>query len=162
MRLSIPGPRILCPMCDHTARTGCSPTQRVDVGSRTPAIRSTPDSTRCSCYVLLCPMTDRPASWRMPTPKQMEKLAALVGREAAETCPAGPLDAMPLGRPRRPPRRRQAARPSGPNPTYLRCTLTRAAGLVPAVRAHRRNTEGRRGPTVRAAGDLERSRAATA
>lgn len=40
-------------------------------------------------------MTDRPASWRMPTPKQMEKLAALVGREAAETCPAGPLDAMP-------------------------------------------------------------------
>jgi hypothetical protein len=25
------------------------------------------------------PMTDRPASWRMPTPKQMEKLAARVG-----------------------------------------------------------------------------------
>ncbi|WGS02621.1 hypothetical protein MTX26_09825 [Bradyrhizobium sp. ISRA443] len=27
-------------------------------------------------------MTDRPASWRMPTPKQMEKMAALVGRNA--------------------------------------------------------------------------------
>ena len=26
-------------------------------------------------------MTDRPASWRMPTPKQMEKMAAAVGRK---------------------------------------------------------------------------------
>ena len=25
-------------------------------------------------------MTDRPASWRMPTPKQMDEMAALVGR----------------------------------------------------------------------------------
>jgi len=28
-------------------------------------------------------MTDRPASWRMPTPKQMEKMAAAVGRKAS-------------------------------------------------------------------------------
>jgi hypothetical protein len=27
-------------------------------------------------------MTDHPASWRMPTPKQMEKMAAAVGRKA--------------------------------------------------------------------------------
>jgi hypothetical protein len=27
-------------------------------------------------------MTDRPASWRMPTPKQMEKMAAAVDRKA--------------------------------------------------------------------------------
>jgi hypothetical protein len=26
-------------------------------------------------------MTDRPASWRMPTPKQMEKLAAEAARK---------------------------------------------------------------------------------
>ena len=25
-------------------------------------------------------MTDRPASWRMPNPKEMDKMAALVGR----------------------------------------------------------------------------------
>src|SRR5581483_2147055 len=30
-------------------------------------------------------MTDRPASWRMPTPKQMEKMAAAVGRNAPRT-----------------------------------------------------------------------------
>jgi hypothetical protein len=32
-------------------------------------------------------MTDRPASWRMPTPKQMEKLAAEASRKTA--LPAG-------------------------------------------------------------------------
>lgn len=49
---------------------------------------------------LLCSnqvMTDRPASWRMPTPKQMEKLAKASGvrtnvRPAARPCPA---DEMP-------------------------------------------------------------------
>ncbi|WP_407120210.1 hypothetical protein [Bradyrhizobium sp. STM 3561] len=34
-------------------------------------------------------MTDRPASWRMPTPKQMEKLAAEAGRRRAPSA-AGP------------------------------------------------------------------------
>nr|WP_092260802.1 hypothetical protein [Bradyrhizobium sp. Rc3b] len=29
-------------------------------------------------------MTDRPASWRMPIPKQMEKMAALAGRSAPQ------------------------------------------------------------------------------
>jgi hypothetical protein len=38
-------------------------------------------------------MTDRPASWRMPTPKQMEKLAAEAVRSAAPsaTAPDAPL-----------------------------------------------------------------------
>jgi hypothetical protein len=39
-------------------------------------------------------MTDRPASWRMPTPKQMEKLAAEASRESG--VPAGaPEDPLP-------------------------------------------------------------------
>jgi hypothetical protein len=40
-------------------------------------------------------MTDRPASWRMPTPKQMEKLAAAVGRQPCRIPTAGPADPMP-------------------------------------------------------------------
>jgi hypothetical protein len=39
-------------------------------------------------------MIDRPASWRMPTPKQMEKLAAVVGKEPRRTPTPGPGDAM--------------------------------------------------------------------
>jgi hypothetical protein len=39
-------------------------------------------------------MTDRPASWRMPTPKQMEKLAAEASRKPA--LPAGaPEEPLP-------------------------------------------------------------------
>jgi hypothetical protein len=40
-------------------------------------------------------MTDRPASWRMPTPKQMEKLAAEAARrpEAPAAAPDAPLPA---------------------------------------------------------------------
>ena len=42
-------------------------------------------------------MTDRPASWRMPTPKQMEKLAAAaaVRANAAPARTPGPGDEMP-------------------------------------------------------------------
>ena len=40
-------------------------------------------------------MTDRPASWRMPTPKQMEKLAASLGGKAIGARPLGPQDEMP-------------------------------------------------------------------
>jgi hypothetical protein len=40
-------------------------------------------------------MTDRPASWRMPTPKQMDKWAAAVGREPPLTPSLGPGDTMP-------------------------------------------------------------------
>jgi hypothetical protein len=39
-------------------------------------------------------MTDRPASWRMPTPKQMEKLAAEAARKLAVPAPA-PDEALP-------------------------------------------------------------------
>jgi hypothetical protein len=40
-------------------------------------------------------MTDRPASWRMPTPKQMEKLAAEATHQAANSvaAPDAPLPA---------------------------------------------------------------------
>jgi len=37
---------------------------------------------QCSCYVLITFMSDRPASWRMPTLKQMEKMAAERGKPA--------------------------------------------------------------------------------
>jgi hypothetical protein len=40
-------------------------------------------------------MTDRPASWRMPTPKQMERLAAAAGRNPRSTPNPGPGDPMP-------------------------------------------------------------------
>jgi hypothetical protein len=54
----------------------------------------------CSLYVLLGGMSDRPASWRMPTEKQMEKLAADAARREATAGPApsptpGPADDMP-------------------------------------------------------------------
>jgi hypothetical protein len=40
-------------------------------------------------------MTDRPASWRMPTPKQMEKMARLVGRKAPPVPGPAPDDDLP-------------------------------------------------------------------
>jgi hypothetical protein len=46
------------------------------------------DSTRLFLLCSIPEMTDRPASWRMPTPKQMEKLAAAVRKP-------GPLAAAP-------------------------------------------------------------------
>ncbi|SCB54125.1 hypothetical protein GA0061098_102380 [Bradyrhizobium shewense] len=49
----------------------------------------------CSLYVPITAMTNRPASWRMPTPKQMENLAASMGRAPARERPLGPADDMP-------------------------------------------------------------------
>jgi hypothetical protein len=40
-------------------------------------------------------MTDRPASWRMPTQKQIERLPAPVDRQAPKAPAAGPADTMP-------------------------------------------------------------------
>jgi hypothetical protein len=40
-------------------------------------------------------MTDRPESWRMPTPKQIEKLAAVVGRKAPPVGGLAPDDDLP-------------------------------------------------------------------
>jgi hypothetical protein len=40
-------------------------------------------------------MTDRPASWRMPTPKQMDKMAAAVGRKAPTARGLAPDDNLP-------------------------------------------------------------------
>jgi len=43
-------------------------------------------------YVL---MADRPASWRMPTPKQMQKMAAAVGKTALASPGLAPDAALP-------------------------------------------------------------------
>ena len=40
-------------------------------------------------------MSDRPASWRMPTPKQMDRMAAAVGRKAPAAPEQAPSDDMP-------------------------------------------------------------------
>src|SRR5258708_39763827 len=40
-------------------------------------------------------MTDRPASWRMPTPTQMEKMAAAVGRKAPPARGLAPDEDLP-------------------------------------------------------------------
>jgi hypothetical protein len=40
-------------------------------------------------------MTDRPASWRMPTRKQMELMARAVGRNAPPPPAVGPGDTLP-------------------------------------------------------------------
>jgi hypothetical protein len=50
----------------------------------------------CSSYVLIENMSDRPASWRMPTPEQMEKLAAKPDRHPKPAGPTpGPGDDLP-------------------------------------------------------------------
>jgi|SRR5690349_2040932 len=40
-------------------------------------------------------MTDRPASWRMPTPKQMDKMARAVDRKAPNARALAPDDDLP-------------------------------------------------------------------
>jgi hypothetical protein len=40
-------------------------------------------------------MTDRPASWRMPTPKQVQRMANVIGRNAPAKPTPGPADEMP-------------------------------------------------------------------
>jgi hypothetical protein len=54
----------------------------------------------CSLYVLMDSMNDRPASWRMPTEKQMEKLAKDAARretaaDSGTIRSPGPADEMP-------------------------------------------------------------------
>ena len=63
-------------------------------------------------------MTDRPASWRMPTPKQMEKLAASRRQGAPHARTPGPDDdhaaRILASRPGRPACRRQPEPPAPP------------------------------------------------
>ena len=50
----------------------------------------------CSLYVLIDGMTNHSASWRMPTEKQMEKLAGEATRRATQASPqSGPADPLP-------------------------------------------------------------------
>src|SRR4051794_24136345 len=65
-------------------------------------------------------MSNRPASWRMPTRKEMEKMAAsAVGRDEPPTHTPGPVDDMP--------------------PEYWQCVLDEAATegrpAAPSIRA---------------------------
>jgi hypothetical protein len=107
-------------------------------------------------------MTDRPASWRMPTPKQMEKVAAEAARRpCAARCGAGcAASGRILGRAaqgssrrrRRPDARTKAVGDPAP----------RVARLLPPLRADRGDPNRRRGPPLRRQGSLEGRRAAAA
>ena len=108
-------------------------------------------------------MTDRPASWRMPTPKQMEKLAAEAARRAgALRCGSGcaaPGRILGIGAQR--PSRRRDRRPDAAA-TSVGNSAPRAARLLPPLRADRRNPDRRCSPTVWRQRGLEGRRAAAA
>src|ERR1700677_2643498 len=101
-------------------------------------------------------MTDRPASWRMPTPRQMEKLAAAaVDRQACATRPFGPADEMP-------PEYWQAVlddavadtRPTGsPIQKQRLCEIQRHVLRVECRRCGRTTIEIQKADAVRLAGD---------
>ena len=101
-------------------------------------------------------MTDRPASWRMPTPKQMEKLAAAVGREPRRIPTPGPGDAMPpeyWEAVLRDPLADASPMPPGrldPDAAAVRNSPARSEGVVLPLRPHRRDPEGRCRPPLRA------------
>jgi hypothetical protein len=61
------------------------------------AIRADNRLNFCSLYVLLVDMKDHPASWRMPTPKQMDKLAieAIRRKPAADSAGMDAADMPP-------------------------------------------------------------------
>ena len=158
---SAPDLRALHPPCYHMAT------------SRSPAYRAgaTPPSANCTTFRLdsHASMSNRPASWRTPPAKQMDKMAAeaAVGRNASAARPTDPADPMPAeywdavlkdartdDRPPnpsiRPQRLSQIAR------HLLRVTCTRCSRIVeiqkvdvcPALRSGRR-LEGRRSTTAR-------------
>lgn len=97
---------------------------------------------------------ERPASWRMPSPRQMEKLAREAARrpdrEQPESSPDGPLPDELWDAVLADPRRRKAAA-AGPamlpfgNPAS--CAPSRMHALLP----HCRNSEGRCGQILWAA-----------
>src|SRR5580658_783603 len=108
-------------------------------------------------------MTNRPASWRMPTPRQMEKLAAAaVDWQACATRPVGPADEMP-------PEYWQAVLADAVEPRRSRCpdaaepnSSTYSEGGLPPLRQDRRDPEGGRRPALRSGRDLEGCRSAPA
>jgi hypothetical protein len=96
-------------------------------------------------------MTERPASWRMPTPKQMEKLAAAVGREPRGT-PVRATDAHRiLGRAPTGPapcHRTRAAAPLRPSAAALRNSPAYSEGVLLPLCPDRPDPEGRCRPTL--------------
>ena len=99
----------------------------------------------------------------MPTPRQMEKLAAAVGREPRtmrNSRPGGRVASRILGiRPERPACRRQAraARSACPDAAAVRNSAAYSTGLLQPLRPHGGNPEGRRNPVGRRPGSLEGS-----
>ena len=132
-------------------------------------LRPYTDSTPLFLLCSIRGMTDRPASWRMPSPKQMEKLAAAAaarGNVPPVQTP-GPGDEMPpeywqavLDDPHA-----DASRRTGPSIRTQRLSdiqAAPAAGRLPPLRADRRDPKGRCRSAGRAPGRLERRRPAAA
>jgi hypothetical protein len=115
-------------------------------------------------------VTDRPASWRMPTPKQMVQFAkaAAVRENVPPVRTPGSDDEMPpqywqavLDDPRAD----AGPRTTGPSiRTQQACrhTAAPAAGRLPSLWPHRRDPKGRRRSAGRTPGRLERRRPAAA
>src|SRR4051812_30542653 len=100
-------------------------------------------------------MTDRPASWRMPTPKQMEKLAAEAARRRVPT-PTAPEAPHPDGSGGPPPG--EILEPGAKSPsrrrdrdgaaTSFQNSAPPAADLLPPLRTDRGNPDRRCSPIV--------------
>src|SRR4051812_28563746 len=105
-------------------------------------------------------MNNRPAGWRMPTPKQMEKLAASIGRKTVVTPPLGPQDEMPDEYWHAVLNDAQVDTRSSERSSPGQCLSDIPQHVLRVT--HCRDPEGRRHPAVRKAGQLEGGRAATA
>src|ERR1700704_2988053 len=108
-------------------------------------------------------MTDRPASWRMPTPKQMEKLAAEAARRPGPSAaaPDAPLPAEYWESVLKDPRA-DATGAQMRQRRLCRDPASRAPHLLPPLRADRGNPDRRCSPVVWRQRALEGRRAATA
>jgi hypothetical protein len=113
-------------------------------------------------------MTDRPASWRIPTPKQMEKMAAAaaVSENAPSVPTPGPGDEMPpeywqavMDDPLANKSRTAAAPPFSPAAAGGNSS-TYSEGVVPPMCQDPGNPEGRCCPPLLTDGGLEGRRSA--
>ena len=97
-------------------------------------------------------MTDRPASWRMPTPKQMEKLAAGGRQPEAPHCGSGRAAPAPNTGNRS--SAILAPRQTGAQSPFGRCAVRNSratcCGFLPPMRPDRRDPDRRRSPACMA------------
>src|ERR1700754_779474 len=105
-------------------------------------------------------MTDRPASWRMPTPKQMEKLAAELARRPGPTAatPDEPLPTENWGSVLKDP----PAAATGTRQQRLSEIQRHVLRISPSLRTNRGNPDCRCSPTVWQQRSLEGRGAAVA